>query len=99
MELSTEQIVLLYQYRWTIEILFRWLKHSLKLKRFISNSTNGIVIQILIALIVYCLLVFRNKEYKQLSVHRLLRELNNIRDEMMFIAGAEWGILVGSGFK
>jgi len=99
LELSTEQIVLLYQYRWTIEILFRWLKHSLKLKKFISNSANGIVIQILIALIVYCLLVLRNKQYKQLSVHRLLRELNNIRDEMMFIAGAEWGILVGRGFK
>jgi len=98
-DLSVEQIVLLYQYRWTIEIVFRWLKHSLKLKRFISNSANGIVIQILIALIVYCLLVLRNKKYKQLSVHKLLLELENIKEEIMFIAGVEFGILIGRGFK
>jgi hypothetical protein len=94
LELPVEKLVLLYQYRWTIEIVFRWLKHSLKLKRFISTSPNGIVIQLLVGLIVYCLLILHNTQNKALSVQKLLNELRIILHEMIFIAGIEMGIML-----
>lgn len=94
LELPVEKIVLLYQYRWTIEIVFRWLKHSLKLKRFISTSPNGIVIQLLVALIVYCLLILHNTQNNVFSVQKLLNELRIILHEMIFIAGIEMGIML-----
>ena len=50
-----EEIALIYQWRWEIEIFFRDLKHVLRLTRFISYTPNGIKIQIYIALITYIL--------------------------------------------
>ena len=46
----------LYRSRWQIETFFRWLKHSLKLKRLWSACENGIRWQITSALILYLLL-------------------------------------------
>ncbi len=56
-ELTPAQLCALYQYRWTIEILFRWLKHTLGLKHLISTSQAGVTIQVVMALLVYSLLV------------------------------------------
>ena len=50
-----EEIALIYQWRWQIEIFFRDLKHVLRLTRFISYTPNGIKIQIYVALITYIL--------------------------------------------
>jgi hypothetical protein len=49
-------IVLLYRFRWLIELFFRWLKCVLSCRHLISHSENGIQIQMYCALIA-CLLI------------------------------------------
>src|SRR5690606_23788346 len=44
-------IALLYRNRWVIEVLFKQIKQNFELKYFLSDSENGIKIQIWVALI------------------------------------------------
>jgi hypothetical protein len=55
-DVPVEIIVLLYRYRWLIELFFRWLKCVLSCRHLLSQSANGIEIQMYCALIA-CLLV------------------------------------------
>jgi len=53
--LSTKTIADIYKERWQIEIFFRWTKQNLKIKSFMGNSRNAVMIQIYVALIAYLL--------------------------------------------
>jgi len=53
---TAEQIAGWYKQRWAIELVFKWLKQNLKIKRFIGESRNAILIQIHVAIIAYVLL-------------------------------------------
>lgn len=50
------QIAQLYRERWAIELLFKWLKQNLKIRRFWGRSKNAVKIQIYVALIAFMLL-------------------------------------------
>lgn len=56
-DLSAQQIADLYKERWQIELFFKWIKQKLKIKQFIGNSRNAVVIQLVTALITYLLLL------------------------------------------
>lgn len=45
-----------YKMRWAIELLFKWLKQNLKIKKFLCRNENGIKVQIYAAIITYILL-------------------------------------------
>lgn len=45
-----------YKARWQIELLFRWIKQNLKLRKFLGHSDNAIRLQLLAAMIAYLLL-------------------------------------------
>lgn len=49
-------IAALYRRRWRIELLFRWIKQHLRIKRFMGRSENAVKLQIFAALIAYILL-------------------------------------------
>lgn len=51
-----EEIADLYKTRWEIELLFKWLKQNLMIRRFIGTSENAVRTQVYIALIAYLLL-------------------------------------------
>lgn len=51
-----EEIARLYQRRWQVELFFRWVKQTLKIKRFLGTSENAVRIQIAVALIAFLLL-------------------------------------------
>src|SRR5216683_2907602 len=51
-----QQIADLYKRRWAIELFFRWVKQSLKIRRFLGTSENAVRIQIAVALIAFLLL-------------------------------------------
>jgi putative transposase len=53
---SAVEIATLYKTRWQIELLFRWIKQHLKLRKFLGRSENAIRLQILAAMIAYLLL-------------------------------------------
>lgn len=56
MSRSAVEIAALYKMRWQIELLFRWIKQHLKLRKFLGRSENAIRLQIVAAVIAYLLL-------------------------------------------
>lgn len=53
---SAVEIAALYKSRWQIELLFRWIKQHLRIRKFLGNNENAIRLQILAAMIAYLLL-------------------------------------------
>jgi putative transposase len=45
----------LYKVRWQIELLFRWIKQHLHIRRFLGNNDNAIRLQLFAAMIALCL--------------------------------------------
>src|SRR5919112_1334074 len=53
---TAQEIADLYKRRWAIELFFRWVKQTLKIRHFVGNSENAVRIQIAVALIAFVLL-------------------------------------------
>jgi Transposase DDE domain len=51
LDLDADLIALAYRYRWTVELFFRWLKCILGCRHLLSQSENGVRIQVYMALI------------------------------------------------
>jgi len=56
LDASAEEIANLYKRRWAIELFFRWVKQTLKIRHFLGTSENAVRIQIAVALIAFLLL-------------------------------------------
>ena len=61
---SAVEIAQAYKFRWLIELLFRWLKQHLKLRKFLGLSPNAVKLQIYAAMIAYILLRLAAKAVK-----------------------------------
>ena len=76
MDLTAEQIVLLYKNRWQVELFFKWIKQHLKIKSFWGTSENAVRIQIYSAIIAYCLVAVVGRELKlERSTYEILQIL------------------------
>ncbi len=53
---TAKQIAELYKGRWQIELLFRWIKQHLNIRRFLGSSENAVRLQVLAAMIAFVLL-------------------------------------------
>jgi putative transposase len=53
---SAIEIAALYKARWQIELLFRWIKQHLRIRKFLGTNDNAIRLQIITAMIAYLLL-------------------------------------------
>ena len=70
-------IALLYKYRWSIELFFKWLKQHLKIKRFWGTTENAVRIQIYCAIITYCLVAIVQHDMKlERSIYETLQILS-----------------------
>src|SRR5512132_2618184 len=56
LDASAQDIADLYKRRWAIELFFRWVKQTLKIRHFLGTSENAVRIQIAVALIAFLLL-------------------------------------------
>ncbi len=56
LDAPASEIADLYKRRWQIELFFRWVKQTLKIKHFFGRSENAVRIQITVALITFLLL-------------------------------------------
>ena len=90
LDMPVERVCLLYFYRWTIEILFRWLKHTLSLAHLISHSPNGIMMQVVTTLLVYALLVLYHQD-GPFSLKQLLRQVRFQLHDRLYQLGYEQG--------
>jgi len=61
------EIADLYKRRWAIELFFRWVKQSLKIKHFLGTSENALRIQIAAALIAFLLLRMAQADQKDIE--------------------------------
>jgi Transposase DDE domain len=61
LDLTTFQVILLYAYRWQVELVFRFLKRSLNGLHLLSQSENGVTIHFY-ALLITALLELRLKQ-------------------------------------
>jgi putative transposase len=53
---AAAEIAALYKARWAIELLFRWLKQHLSIRKFLGKNENAIKLQLLAAMIAFLLL-------------------------------------------
>jgi transposase len=56
LDAPADEIAALYKRRWAIELFFRWVKQTLRIRHFLDRSENAVRIQIAVALIAYLLL-------------------------------------------
>jgi hypothetical protein len=76
MELTAEQIALLYKNRWQVELFFKWIKQHLKIKSFWGTSENAVRIQIFCAISAYCLVAIIGYDLKiERSTYEILQVL------------------------
>jgi len=76
LELTSEQIALLYKNRWQVELFFKWIKQHLKIKSFWGTSENAVRIQIYTAIIAYCLVSIMGYDLKiERSIYEILQVL------------------------
>lgn len=94
LEESAERICLLRRYRWTVETVIRWLKKQLHLDHLISYSPRGVVLQVVMALIVYGLLVLYHQG-GSFSVVRLRRQITNDLHQALIDYGYQLGLREG----
>lgn len=56
LDASADEIADLYKRRWQVELFFRWIKQTLKIRHFLGTSENAVRIQIAVALIAFLIL-------------------------------------------
>jgi IS4 transposase len=81
LDAPAEEIADLYKQRWQIELFFRWVKQTLRIKHFIGVSENAVRIQIAIALIAF--LILRMARLAQKAVRSPLEFARLVRANLM----------------
>jgi IS4 transposase len=81
LDAPAEEIADLYKQRWQIELFFRWIKQTLRIKHFIGVSENAVRIQIAIALIAY--LILRLAQAAQRTVRSPIEFARLVRTNLM----------------
>ncbi len=64
LDAPADEIAALYKSRWAIELFFRWIKQTLKLRHFYGVSENAVRIQIAVALIAFLLIRLTHLAYQ-----------------------------------
>jgi hypothetical protein len=81
LDAPAQEIADIYKRRWQIELFFRWIKQTLKIKHFLGRSENAVRIQITVALITFLLL--RLAHATQRTVPSLLAFARLVRANLM----------------
>ena len=75
-KLSPKTIADIYKDRWQIELFFKEIKQNLRIKHFVGNTENAVLIQLYTALTVYLLLAYQKFLSRiSLSVQQILQIL------------------------
>jgi IS4 transposase len=81
LDAPAREIADLYKQRWHIELFFRWIKQTLRIKRFIGVSENAVRVQIAVALIAF--LILRMAQAGQRVVRSPLEFARLVRANLM----------------
>ena len=90
LERSAVDIGALYKRRWQIELLFRWIKQHLKIRKFLGNNDNAIRLQLLAAMIAYALLRIVARTFRvTMSIQRFTELVTLCLFERRYIANID----------
>jgi hypothetical protein len=93
LDASAQEIADLYKRRWAIELFFRWVKQTLRIRHFLGTSENAVRIQIAVAMIAFLLLRLAQAAQKAvqspLAFARLVRANLMDRKRIDRLIGAE----------
>jgi hypothetical protein len=67
LDASAQEIADLYKRRWAIELFFRWIKQTLKIRHYLGTSRNAVAVQLSVALIAFMLLRLAQAAQKTIS--------------------------------
>ena len=81
LDASAQDIADLYKRRWAIELFFRWVKQTLRIRHFLGTSENAVRIQIAVALIGFLLL--RMAQAAQKTIQGPLAFARLVRSNLM----------------
>lgn len=81
-DLDADVLVLLYHYRWKVELFFRWFKCTLKCQHLFAESENGMTLQFYAALIASLLVVLYTQRKPNKRVWEAL--------QFFFMGWASW---------
>lgn len=93
LDLKTSEIIILYAYRWQVELFFRCIKRTLDALHLWSHEPNGVKIQFYIYLIVYVLLIYfkqtlvKEKE-SQKEAQRVLKDSSSKKEDHLRKTGS-----------
>jgi len=76
-----DEIADLYKRRWQVELFFRWIKQTLRIRHFLGTSENAVRIQVAVALIAY--LIIRIAQAASKTTHGPLAFARLIRANLM----------------
>ena len=66
----------LYRNRWKVDLLFKWLKQHLRIRKFWGTSENAVRIQLAVAVTAFCLVaVVRRRMQVKRSAYEMLQIL------------------------
>ena len=76
-EVSAEDVALLYKYRWSVELFFKWMKQHLRIKEFYGTTENAVKIQVYAAITTYCLVsIIETEMAEEMTTYEVLRVLS-----------------------
>ena len=81
LDAPADEIADLYKRRWQVELFFRWIKQTLKIRHFLGASENAVRIQVAVALIAYLLIRIAHAATK--TIHSPLAFARLIRANLM----------------
>jgi len=93
LDLKTSEIIMLYAYRWQVELFFRCIKRTLDALHLWNHEPNGVKIQFYIYLIVYVLLIYfkqtlvKEKE-SQKEAQRVLKDSSSKKEDHLRKTGS-----------
>jgi Transposase DDE domain len=93
LDLKTSEIIMLYAYRWQVELFFRYIKRTLDALHLWNHEPNGVKIQFYIYLIVYVLLIHfkqtlvKEKE-SQKEAQRVLKDSSSKKEDHLQKTGS-----------
>lgn len=93
LDLKTSEIIMLYAYRWQVELFFRCIKRTLDALHLWNHEPNGVKIQFYIYLIVYVLLIhFKQtlvkEEESQKEAQRVLKDSPSKKEDHLQKTGS-----------
>ncbi|MYZ50125.1 IS4 family transposase [Propylenella binzhouense] len=81
LDAPAQEIAALYRRRWAIELFFRWVKQTLRIRHFLGLSENAVRIQVAVALIAF--LILRLAQAAQTAVESPLAFARLVRVNLM----------------